>query len=182
MKEEDARLRREIEQIPQRAQEIDAAEAREFGPDVRGDELPAELQRRETRRAKIREAMERLEAEAAAHDDASGRGQARPGRLKRPIGVPPASKQMNFTDPESRLMKTASGGFEQCYNAQLAIDAERQIIVAADVTESAAGNGQLGPLEEQAGGETGGRAAPPPAGARDRGEAEVAAPAQRGGR
>ena len=125
MKEEDARLRREIEQITQRAQEIDAAEDTEFGPDVRGDELPAELQRRETRRAKIREAMERLEAEAAAHDDASGRGQARPGGLKRPIGVPPASKQMNFTDPESRLMKTASGGFEQCYNAQLAIDAER---------------------------------------------------------
>src|SRR6266699_4762608 len=159
MQEEDARLRREIEQITQRAQAIDAAEDTEFGPDVRGDELPAELQRRETRRAKIREAMERLEAEAAAHDDASGRGQARPGRLKRPIGVPPAAKQMNFTDPESRLMKTASGGCEQCYNAQLAIDAERQIIVAADVTESAADNGQLVPLEEQAEVNTGVRTA-----------------------
>ena len=62
MQEEDARLRREIEQITQRAQAIDAAEDTEFGPDVRGDELPAELQRRETRRAKIREAMERTEA------------------------------------------------------------------------------------------------------------------------
>jgi len=179
MKEEDARLRWEIEQITQRAQEIDAAEDTEFGPDVRGDELPAELQRRETRRAKIREAMERLEAEAAAHDDASGRGQARPGRLKRPIGVPPASKQMNFTDPESRLMKTASGGFEQCYNAQLAIDAERQIIVAADVTESAADNGQLVPLEEQAEVNTGVRTATLLADAGYRAEANFAALEQR---
>src|SRR6266851_709254 len=151
----------------------------EFGPDVRGDELPAELQRRETRRAKIREAMERLEAEAAAHDDASGRGQARPGRLKRPIGVPPASKQINFTDPESRLMKTASGGFEQCYNAQLAIDAERQIIVAADVTESAADNGQLVPLEEQAEVNTGVRTATLLADAGYRAEANFAALEQR---
>ena len=179
MQEEDARLRREIEQITQRAQEIDAAEDTEFGPDVRGDELPAALQRRETRRAKIREAMERLEAEAAAHDDASGRGQARPGRLKRPIGVPPAAKQMNFTDPESRLMKTASGGFEQCYNAQLAIDAERQIIVAADVTESAADNGQLVPLEEQAEVNTGVRTATLLADAGYRAEANFAALEQR---
>jgi len=158
MKEEDERLRREIERLTQRAQEIDAAEDEEFGPDARGDELPAELRRRETRRAKIREAMERLEAEAAAQDEASRRGQARPGRLKRAIGVPPDTKQMNFTDPESRLMKTASGGFEQGYNAQLAIDAERQIIVAADVTENAADNGQLVPLEQQAETNTGVRA------------------------
>ena len=150
MKEEDERLRREIERITQRAQEIDAAEDEEFGPDFRGDELPAELQRRETRRAKIREAMARLEAETAAQDDASGRGQARPGRLQRPIGVPSDTKQMNFTDPESRLMKTASGSFEQCYNAQVAIDATRQIIVAADVTATAADVGQLVPLEAQA--------------------------------
>ena len=158
MKAEDDRLRREIERITQRAQEIDAAEDAEFGPDVRGDELPAELQRRETRRAKIREAMARLEAEAAAQDEASERGQARPGGLKRPIGEPPESKQMNFTDPESRLMKTASGGFAQGYNAQLAIDAERQIIVAADVTANAADSGQLVPLEQQAETNTGVRA------------------------
>src|SRR6266446_6558982 len=179
MQEEDARLRREIEQIAQRAQEIDAAEDAEFGPDFRGDELPAELRRRETRRAKIREAMERLEAEAAAQDDASGRGQARPGGLKRPIGVPPDTKQMNFTDPESRLMKTASGGFEQGYNAQLAIDAERQIIVAADVTANAADSRQLVPLEEQAEVNTGVRTAALLADSGYRAEANFAALEQR---
>jgi transposase len=155
MKEEDARLRREIERITQRAQETDAAEDAEFGPDFRGDELPEELRRRESRLAKIREAMARLEQEQAAEDAAAERGKRREeegtGRkLKRPNGVPPDRKQVNFTDPESRLMKTASGGFDQCYNAQLAIDAERQIIVAADVTENAADNGQLVPLEAQA--------------------------------
>ena len=180
MQEADARLRREIAQITQRAQEVDAAEDVEFGPDFRGDELPAELRRRETRRAKIRAAMERLEAEEAAHDDASGRGQSRPGGLKRPIGVPPATQQMNFTDPESRLMKTASGGFEQCYNAQLAIDAERQIIVAAAVTEKAADNGQLGPLEEQAEANTGVRTATLLADAGYKAEANFAALEQRG--
>src|SRR5882724_3665262 len=155
MKEEDARLRREIERITQRAQEIDAAEDAAFGPDFRGDELPEELRRRESRLAKIREAMARLEQEQAGEDEAAERGKRREedgrGRkLKRPNGVPPDRKQMSFTDPESRLMKTASGGFDQCYNAQLAIDAKQQIIVAADVTESAADNGQLVPLEAQA--------------------------------
>jgi transposase len=155
MREEEARLRREIERMTQRAAEIDAAEDAEFGPDFRGDELPEELRRRESRLAKIREAMARLEQEQAAEDEALERGKRREekgtGRkLKRPNGVPPDRKQMSFTDPESRLMKTAGGGFDQCYNAQLAIDAKQQIIVAANVTENAADNGQLLPLEVQA--------------------------------
>jgi transposase len=155
MKEEDAKLEGEIARITELARGVDAAEDAQFGPDFRGDELPAELQRRETRLAKIREAMRQLEAEQAAQDAAEGRGKRREeegtGRkLKRPNGVPPDSAQKNFTDPESRLMKTASGGFEQCYNAQVAVDAEQQIIVAADVTDNAADVGQLMPLTDQA--------------------------------
>jgi len=94
--------------------------------------------------------MKRLEEEQAEEDRASGRGQNPLPNMKRPSGVPPDKKQSNFTDPESGLMKTASGGFEQCYNAQLAVDAEKQIVVAADVTGCAADNGQLLPMEEQA--------------------------------
>jgi transposase/IS5 family transposase len=150
MKETEKKLRDEIERITKRAQSLDAAEDKEFGPDFRGDELPQELQRRETRLAKIREAMKRLEDEQARQDQEDGRGQYRPGTLKRPNGVAPDKKQSNFTDPESGLMKTASGGFEQCYNAQLAVDSEKQIIVAADVTACAADNGELLPMEEQA--------------------------------
>ncbi len=150
MQDADARLACEIAAITARARGVDAAEDAEFGPDFRGDELPAELQRRETRRAKIREAMQRLEAEQAAVDAASGRGTGRTKRLTRPNGTPPDDAQMNFTDPESRVMKTGRGDFEQCYNTQVAIDAAQQIIVAADLTTNAADNGQLVPLMEQA--------------------------------
>src|SRR6266404_483070 len=150
MQDADARLACEIAAITARARGVDAAEDAEFGPDFRGDELPAELQRRETRRAKIREAMQRLEAEQAAVDAASGRGTGRTKKLKRPNGTPPDDAQMNFTDPESRVMKTGRGDFEQCYNTQVAIDAAQQIIVAADLTTNAADNGQLVPLMEQA--------------------------------
>ena len=185
MEEEEARLRREIDQITRRAQAIDAAEDAQFGPDFRGDEVPQELRRRESRLAKIREAMVRLEQEQAAEDAAAERGKRRTesgtGRkLKRPNGVPPDRKQMNFTDPESRVMKTASGGFEQCYNAQLAVDAERQIIVAAEVTANAADAGQLLPVEAQAEANTGQRAATVLADAGYKAEANFAALEQRG--
>jgi transposase len=185
MQEEEARLRREIEQITRRAQAIDAAEDAQFGADFRGDELPEELRRRESRRAKIREAMARLEQEQAAEDEAAKRGKRREetgtGRpLQRPNGVPPDRKQMNFTDPESRLMKTASGGFDQCYNAHVAVDAARQIIVAADVTDNAADAGQLVPVEEQAETNTGQRASILLADAGYKSEANFAALEQRG--
>ena len=180
MEEEEARLRREIEQITRRAQAIDAAEDAQFGADFRGDELPEELRRRESRLAKIREAMVRLEQEQAAERGKRRTERGTGRKLKRPNGVPPDRKQMNFTDPESRVMKTASGGFDQCYNAQLAVDAERQIIVAAEVTANAADAGQLLAVEAQAEANTGQRAATVLADAGYKGEANFAALEQRG--
>jgi transposase len=180
MKEADAQLAREIVALTERARGVDAAEDAEFGPDFRGDELPAELQRRETRRAKIREAMQRLEAEQAAADAASGRGTKRTKKLKRPNGTPPDDQQMNFTDPESRVMKTARGDFEQCYNAQVVVDAAQQIIVAADVTTNAADVGQLMPLTAQAEANVGDRATTMLADAGYKSEANLAALEARG--
>jgi len=159
MKEAEARLAQEIAALTERARALDAAEDAELGPDCRGDEVPAELRRRETRVAKIREAMARLEAEQAAADQASGRGTGRTKTLQRPNGTPADDKQRNFTDPESRVMKAAGGHFEQCYNAQVAVDATQQIIVAAAVTTNAADVGQLVPLTEQAAATTGQHAA-----------------------
>jgi len=139
MKTEEAKLRSEIRKITDMARGIDAAEDKEFGPDFRGDELPAELQRRTERKAKIRAAMKELEEEQAREDaekkrgekhEASGRGP----ELKRPNGTPPDDKQRNFTDPESRIMMTGRKSFEQCFNAQAAVDAKEQIIVAVDVS------------------------------------------------
>ena len=147
MKEEERRLREEIRSITDLARGVDEAEDREFGPDFRGDELPQELIRRKDRIAKIREAKKRLEEQQVKEDEESGRGERMEkegrGNLKRPNGVPPAKAQTNFTDPESRIMKTSSGAFEQCYNAQIAVDAEERLIVAADVTQCAADSNEL---------------------------------------
>ena len=118
---------------------------------MRGDELPAELQRREERLATIAAAKARLEARQADEDRQKGRtpDDGRKGRGTKPFardfGVPPDDAQDNFTDPESRIMKT-SYGFDQCYNGQLAVDEASQLIVATGLTNCAADNAELLPL------------------------------------
>lgn len=151
MQEEEERLRKQIRRLTEIAQGVDEAEDQEFGPDFRGDELPAELRNRKERKAKIREAMKELEAEQAREDAQKKRGETREktGRgpkLKRKNGTPPDKKQRNFTDPESRIMVTGRKSFEQCYNAQAAVDSQAQIILAADVSANATDNGALLPM------------------------------------
>ncbi len=155
MRDEEARLREQIASLTAQAAARDAAEDTALGPDVRGDELPAELQRREQRLAMIAAAKARLEARQAEEDQQKGRtpDDGRKGRGRKPFardfGVPPDDAQDNFTDPESRIMKT-SAGFDQCYNGQLAVDEASQIIVATGLTNCAADNGALLPLIDQA--------------------------------
>ena len=155
MVSEDRRLKAEIDRLVGRAGRVDAEEDERFGVDVRGDGMPEGLKRREDRveaiREAIRKARSRLEAAQRESDDARGR---KPGMkrnpkggqpYKRAYGVPEAKAQSNFTDPESRIMKTSSEGYQQCYNAQLAVDDERQLIVAAEVVANASDQGQLLP-------------------------------------
>jgi transposase len=164
MRQEDQRLRDEIAALLAKADAVDAAEDAEHGPDVRGDELPAELQRREKRLAKIAAAKARLEARQAEEDREKGRTPAdgRKGRGTKPFardfGVPPDDAQDNFTDSESRIMKT-SYGFDQCYNGQIAVDETTQLIVATGLTNCAADNAELLPLITRAQATLGG---PPP--------------------
>lgn len=168
MQAEEARLVAEIATLIAAADDQDALEDIEFGPDFRGDEIPKELRRREDRLRTIRAAKERLEARKREQDEsaikqaeaaeaaAAKAGQKRRGRKrKHPLGAPKDTDQENFTDPDSRIMKTSSGGFEQCFNAQAAVDADHQIIVAADITQSPADSAQLLPMIEQAGQNTG---------------------------
>ena len=128
MLQEEARLKEEIEGLLERADAVDGEEDERYGEEMRGDELPAELQRREKRLAAIAAAKARLEAAQRAGDDARGRtpGQGRNpkgGRpYKRAYGEPEPKAQSNFTDPESRIMNTSTEGFQQCYNAQTAVD------------------------------------------------------------
>ena len=153
MRQEEQRLRDEIAALLTQANAVDVAEDAAHGPDVRGDELPAELQRREGRLAKIAAAKARLEARQAEEDRQKGRTpddgrKSRRRPFARDFGVPPDDAQDNFTDPESRIMKTSSG-FDQCYNGQLAVDEASQIIVATGLTNCAADNAELLPLIDQ---------------------------------
>ena len=145
MKEAEPELAKQVEEWLTTAQQGDEADDAAYGKDKRGDEMPAHLQEKARRLAKIRAATarieaaaqaekERLEVERAAKEAALGssiRG-AKPRALE---GVPAEKTQSNFSDPESRIMKTADG-YEQAYNAQAAVDAESQVIVAHTVTNA----------------------------------------------
>ncbi len=152
MLSEEQRLQQEIEQLLQQAQSADTAEDAEFGADRTGEELPAELSRRETRLLKIREAKAALEAQARAkaEEDAALRtAEGRPApKINPQDALPDAKDQRNFTDPESKIMKTSNKGWDQCGNAQ-AVATENQIIVAADVTDQANDCRQVQPMVEQ---------------------------------
>ena len=155
MLKEEARLKEEIRRLLARAGAVDAEEDERYGEQMRGDEWPAELERREKRLAAIQQAKARLEAAQRAADDARGRkpGQDRPrggGRpYKRAYGEPEAKAQSNFTDPESQIMNTSTEGFQQCYNAQMVVDEVHQFIVATDVEANASDQGQMLPLLDE---------------------------------
>jgi transposase len=137
MTQQEAALQAEIAELLRRAEQADRDEDARYGPDRRGDELPAELARRESRLQKIREAKAALEAEALEQARAAG---------KDPTTSTPSDKaQRNFTDPESKIQKTPDG-FIQGYNAQAAVDGHAQVIVAQTVTPMAADVGHLMPL------------------------------------
>jgi transposase len=153
MPKEEARLKGEIAAMFAEAESADATEDADHGPDRRGDELPEELTRRQTRLAKIQEAKalleERARAEAAA-DAARREAEEKPAPKVAPADAVPGPKdQINFTDPESRIMKASNKGWDQCGNAQ-AVANESQIILAADVTDQANDKRQVVPTVDQA--------------------------------
>jgi transposase len=149
---EEKRLQAEIDELLKQAQAADDAEDAELGRDHRGDELPDELRRRESRLLKIREAKAALEQQArdkAAAEAAIREAEGKPPAKTDPQdAVPDPKAQRNFTDPESKIMKTSSKGWDQCGNAQAVVN-ENQIIVAADVTDQANDVRQVQPMLDQ---------------------------------
>jgi len=140
------------------AEATDSEEDKRYGSDKLGDEMPDWVADKKRRAEKIRAAKAELEAEAKAAAEAQAKAEAeaeekrkaegrkKPGKPAAPPSPEPAPKaQKNFTDPESRIMKSKDG-FVQAYNAQAAVDAHAQIIVAQEVTQSAVDCGQLVPL------------------------------------
>ena len=140
MKEKERQLRAEVRELLAQAEAADAAEDAHYGADRRGDELPAELQRRETRLKRIREAKRALEERARQQAEKEGKPSAEVQQAK-----PADKEQYNFTDPESRLMK-GSEGLVQGYNAQAAVEPGLQLIVGQSVTPAANDKEQIEPM------------------------------------
>jgi transposase/IS5 family transposase len=151
MQSTEIELKAQIEAMLKKAASTDEAEKAE--PDL---DIPAEIERRQQRLAAIEAAKARLEERQRQMDTLRGRsegderkpkdksGKPRGGKpYQRDFGVPPAKAQDSFTDPESRIMKRAGGGFDYSYNAQTAVDESNHIIVAAEVVNTSSDVHQL---------------------------------------
>jgi transposase len=160
MKKAVERLREEIETLVTAAYQQDEAEDAALGS-RRGDELPAELARREQRLATIEAAMRRLEAQAKAEAEAERQrraaaeaeraqtGKSRRGKAPQSVRETPDDKaQSNFTDPELHIMRTTNKGWDYCGNAQASVDATGQIILACDVTDASNDKQQAEPMAQ----------------------------------
>ena len=161
MKKEVERLREEMEALVTQASRQDEAEDAALGS-RRGDELPAELARREDRLATIKAAMQRLEARAKAEAEAERQrraeaeaerqrtGKKRRGKPPKPVDETPADKaQSNFTDPELHIMQTNNKGWDYCGNAQASVDGASQIILACEVSNASNDKQQAEPVAQK---------------------------------
>ena len=117
------RIEKEIKRWLEQAEAIDQQEDALYDPDKTGDEIPEEIRDPEKRIQKLKE-------------------------LKKKLDVSDKEK-INKTDADAVFMKTTAG-IQTAYNAQTAVDAARQVIIAADVTDEAADVQQLLPMIDQA--------------------------------
>jgi transposase len=157
MKRREAELEAEVERWLKAAEAADREEDRRYG-DKRGDEMPAWVADKQRRLERIRAAKAALEAEAEAaaaeetrrREQREAQRQAARRKKNGPTPAPPnpapdGKAQRNFTDPDSRILKTKDG-YIQGYNAQAAVDGQAQIIVAHGLTPSMSDHDQLVPL------------------------------------
>jgi transposase len=158
MEKRAAELEAEVARWLEVAEASDAEEDKLHGADKTGEEMPDWVADKKRRAERIRKAKAELEAEAKAAAEAKlkaaaeaqqqreAEGRKKPGRPAAPPSTTPEPKaQKNFTDPESRIMKSKDG-FVQAYNAQIAVDGTAQVIVAQDVTQSPVDSSQLVPM------------------------------------
>jgi len=149
MKQEESALKKEVRRLLAQAEAADEEEDTRYGKDKSGDELPAELSRRETRLQRIREAKHALEQEAREEAQENGKNEEEAEQAK-----PKDKAQYNFSDPESRIMKGADG-FVRAFNTQVAVESVSQLIVGQTVTQEPNDKQQVAPMvaivKEQAG-------------------------------
>ena len=158
MKKTEQQLKAEIAEWFKKAAEEDEEEDRRYGKDSSGDELPEWVANKQKRLEKIREAKAALEAEAKAQlaagvkpeppDKPGGGGAKRSRKKPKANGEPNDQAQLNFTDVDSKILKT-SDGFLQGYNGQAAVDSHAQIIVGHALTNEQNDSQQLVPMTRQ---------------------------------
>ena len=152
----EAQLKAEVQEMLKLAEAADQRSVPE------GVDLPAEIRRREERlaaiaaaKAKIEaRAKERFEREQAEYEAKMATRRTKEATGKKPGGKPPkppqagprAQDQINLTDDDSRIMKVAGGGFEQCYNAQAVVDTESMLVMAPHVTQAGNDKEQVEPM------------------------------------
>ena len=151
MKKSKEELEQEIAALLEEAEAVDQQEDEKYGKGKKGWDLPEELQRRESRLEKIKEAMKALEQEAAEQARQKQQDQEEkredPGEVASPDPAPADKAQRNFTDPDSRIMKVSSTkSFEQCYNGQALVDDAHQVIVAAHLSQKSNDMGEVEPI------------------------------------
>lgn len=151
-------LRQEVQHLMKLAESEDRSQI----PD--GLDVPQEIALRHKRLAALDEARRKLEERArerqtqarAEYEEKMAKRQTQRDQGKKPRGKdpkPPVSgphnkDQINLTDEESRIMKT-KGGFDQCYNAQAAVDTESMLIVGGFVTQACNDKEQIEPMLDQ---------------------------------
>jgi transposase len=138
MGEQEKAIRQQVKEMLAQAEAVDAEEDERYGKECAGEELPEELQRRETRLKRIREAKRALEERAREKAQKESKAVEK--------AQPKAKAQYNFTDPESRIMKSSSEGFVQAYNGQIVVEPEMQLIVGQAVTQAGNDKEQVGPM------------------------------------
>jgi transposase len=156
----EAHLKAEVQELLALAEAADQSSV----PD--GVSLPDEIKRREDRLAAIATAKAKIEERAKARDEQAqaeyeakiaARAKKAAATGKKPGGKPPAppetgprpDDQINLTDEESRIMKVAGGGFEQCYNAQAVVDTESMLVLASHVSQATNDKQQIAPMLEK---------------------------------
>lgn len=154
------KIEKQLQQEVLQLMALAESEDRKNVPD--GMEVPKEIALRQQRLAVLDDAKRKLEERAKMRDlaaQAEYEGKLAKRQAKRDTGKKPGGKdpepptsgpqdkdQINLTDEESRIMKVASGGFDQCYNGQVAVDTDSMLIVAAFVTQAGNDSRQIAPM------------------------------------
>ena len=148
-----ARIKEAMAELEAEAREAKAKELRERAEGQRENAAteadPVERKRKQTRAKRADEKAQELDPDPPVEEEDEVQTRLPLHRVETTKdGAPTDRAQRNFTDPESRIMRR-NKEFIQGYNAQTAVDAKHQVIVAVGVSNQAADQNYLLPMLER---------------------------------